>query len=68
MVRYLAKKGNAGIFLSKTEQINQMLEKGFEIYEVYNDGSENLIATPGMDIRSRNALPQIEHTESVSLL
>ncbi len=46
MVSYFAKKGNSGIFLSKSEQMDKMLANGADIYRKNDDGSEELIATP----------------------
>lgn len=46
MVSYFAKKGNGIIYLSKSEQMDEMLAKGASIYSDNGDGSNTLIATP----------------------
>lgn len=46
MASYFAKKGDAGIYLMASQQMDIMLAKGFDIYRKNDDGSENLIATP----------------------
>jgi len=64
MTKYLARKGNTGIFLSKTEQMDQFLAKGFDIYKL-KDGEEFLIATP--DIGYLNERPEIEKTATINI-
>lgn len=46
MSSYFAKKGNAGIYLMASQQMDTMLAKGFDIYEKNDEGLEILIATP----------------------
>lgn len=45
MINYFAKKGNTGIYLAESSQMDKMLAKGFDIY-ANDDGDEVLIATP----------------------
>lgn len=45
MSSYFAKKGNAGIYLMASQQMDTMLAKGFDIYKEEN-GVRTLIATP----------------------
>ncbi len=42
---YIAEKGNTRIILSKTEQMDKLLDKGFNIYRDKN-GKEELVASP----------------------
>lgn len=46
MVSYFAKKGNTGIYLAESSQMDKMLAKGFDIYAKGDDGTKILIATP----------------------
>ncbi len=41
----LAVKNKSGIFLSRDEQMEEFLDKGFSLY-IYKDGKKELIATP----------------------
>lgn len=41
----LAVKNKSGIFLSRDEQMEEFLDKGFSLY-IYKNGEKELIATP----------------------
>lgn len=41
----LAVKDGSGVFLSRNEQANEFLEKGFSLY-IYKDGQKELLASP----------------------
>lgn len=43
---YYARNDNVGVYLSKTEQMDQYLEKGCSIYEAIENGDDVLVATP----------------------
>ncbi len=46
MSSYIAKAGECATFLTKDEQLDKSLELGCSIYEVAEDETETLIATP----------------------
>lgn len=42
----MAKMDDSAVYLSRTEQLREFLDKGCKIYEVDTDGVHTLIATP----------------------
>lgn len=57
--------GDNGIYLTRTEQIEELLSKGCEIYEVSESGGHTLFASP----RARKAitLPELEQVSILTL-
>ena len=46
MVMYLAKYGNAQLYLARSDQMDKHLSAGAEIYQEDEDGAQTLVATP----------------------
>lgn len=61
MKKYLAKKNNSAIFLSRTEQFDEYLKNGCEIYEIDGD-TETKIATPKEGFMIEKPILEIEET------
>ena len=45
----LAVKNGSGVFLSRSEQIEELMKKGFSVY-AYDDGNKELIASPNEEL------------------
>lgn len=46
MKDYVAKKNNCEIFLARTRQLDEYLKNGFNIYEITDEKTRQLIASP----------------------
>lgn len=66
MKQYIAKKNNSAFFLSKAEHIEESLDKGFQIYEVDEDGVETLIVTPNS--RFDRSVPNLNTHSTIKLV